>query len=88
MRATTIRWPDRMHAAVHEAAEASGSTFSSYVKEACIVRAAFDAGIAAGLQRNPGFKTEGQDLIAVREGAYRAAIDWMLSLEERETRSR
>ncbi|HVP03242.1 MAG TPA: hypothetical protein VMT10_11775 [Solirubrobacteraceae bacterium] len=84
MKATTIRWPDRAHQAIVEAAEDSGVGFSQYVRESALIRAAFDAGIQAGLRASPGFRTaQGVDLVAVREGAYAAARTWLEEQIER-----
>ena len=53
MRTTTIRWPDATHAAIGRAAAEAGVGFTQYVREAALVRAAWEQGLAAGVLEAP-----------------------------------
>jgi hypothetical protein len=53
MKTTTIRWPDATHAAIERAAQNTGVSFTQYVREAALVRTAWEAGLAAGLLSGP-----------------------------------
>jgi hypothetical protein len=53
MRTTTIRWPDATHAAIARAAAEAGVGFTQYVREAALVRSAWEQGLAAGSLAGP-----------------------------------
>jgi len=53
MRTTTIRWPDATHAAIGRAAAEAGVGFTQYVREAALVRAAWEQGLAAATLAGP-----------------------------------
>ena len=74
MRTTTIRWPDRVHAMIGVAAEMAGVSFSSYVREATLMRACIEMGmgLAADNEAIPAATR-----IAAREGGYAAVREWL-----------